>query len=82
VQTKKTIHRLEYRSIVDWLVSKRQLAGLTQEQLARKLNRPQSFVSKIENRERRLDVVEFIELCKELKTSAKEIIDKLQLGIK
>jgi transcriptional regulator with XRE-family HTH domain len=34
-------------------------AGLTQAQLAKKLSKPQSFVSKMERGERRLDVVEF-----------------------
>jgi transcriptional regulator with XRE-family HTH domain len=37
---------------------------MTQQQLADKLSRPQSFVSKIENADRRLDVIEFIEVCR------------------
>ena len=37
---------------------------MTQQQLADKLGRPQSFVSKIENSDRRLDVIEFIEVCR------------------
>ena len=42
----------------------RERAGLTQEELAEKLDRPQSFVSKIESGERRLDIVELEEVCK------------------
>lgn len=34
---------------------------MTQQQLAERLGRPQSYVSKVENGERRLDVVEFVE---------------------
>ena len=39
-------------------------AGLTQVEVAMKLRRPQSFVSKIESGERRVDVVELSELAK------------------
>lgn len=38
-------------------------AGLRQVDLARKLGRPQSFVSKYESGERRLDLVELSEIC-------------------
>lgn len=48
------------------LVSARKNAGLTQAELAKKLNRPQSYVSKYENGERRLDVVEFLEVTEAL----------------
>jgi transcriptional regulator with XRE-family HTH domain len=41
-------------------------AGITQEQLAAKLKRPQSFVSKIEAGERRLDIIELREVCSAL----------------
>jgi transcriptional regulator with XRE-family HTH domain len=45
------------------LVEARRESGLTQVQLAERLSRPQSFVSKVERGERRLDVVEFLELA-------------------
>ena len=45
------------------LVEARAAAGLTQGQLAARLSRPQSFVSKYERGERRLDVAEFIEIA-------------------
>lgn len=41
----------------------RRTAGLTQVELALKLRRPQSFVSKYETGERRLDVIEFLEVA-------------------
>lgn len=46
------------------LVRARMEAGLTQVQLAKRLSRPQSFVSKVERGERRLDLVEFLEVAR------------------
>lgn len=44
----------------------RKEAALTQEQVAKRLKRPQSFVAKYENGERRLDVVEFVEIARKI----------------
>jgi len=38
----------------------REARGITQQELARRLGKPQSYVSKAEMGERRLDVVEFL----------------------
>lgn len=48
------------------LIDARKAKDLTQVELARKLKRPQSFVSKCERGERRLDVVEFFEVARAL----------------
>lgn len=48
------------------LIEARKTKDLTQVELARKLKRPQSFVSKYERGERRLDVVEFFEVTRAL----------------
>jgi transcriptional regulator with XRE-family HTH domain len=45
------------------LTDARRQAGLTQEALAGRLGRPQSFVSKCERGERRLDVIEFLDVA-------------------
>jgi len=42
----------------------RKKSGLTQVELAQKLGRPQSFVSKCESGERRLDILELQDICK------------------
>ena len=42
------------------MIKARKKAGLTQQQLAKRLKKPQSFVAKYEGGERRLDVVEFL----------------------
>ncbi|MDU8359641.1 helix-turn-helix transcriptional regulator [Pseudomonas syringae group sp. J309-1] len=59
----KTIHNTPYQSLLPLLLKARVEAGLTQKELTTKLGRPQSFVSKTENAERRLDVIEFMDLC-------------------
>jgi len=58
-----TIHSDEYRSLVAILRDLRLKAGMTQAELSERLGRPQSFVSKVERGERRLDLVELRQLC-------------------
>jgi len=53
-------------------------AGFTQWELARKLERPQSFVSKYETGERRLDVLELREVCRVLDLSLPDFIARLE----
>jgi transcriptional regulator with XRE-family HTH domain len=48
------------------MVEARKAAGLTQQTLAKKLKRHQSFVAKYETGERRLDVVEFLTITRSL----------------
>jgi len=45
------------------LVVARKAAGLTQVEVAQRLDKPQSFVSKYEHGERRLDFTEFVEIA-------------------
>ena len=59
----KTIRSPRHVHLLDLLIEARLRAGLTQAVLAARLGRPQSFVAKIENGERRIDVVEFAELA-------------------
>jgi transcriptional regulator with XRE-family HTH domain len=54
----KSIYTAEYQRLCALLRELRQEAGLTQVQVAERLGVPQSFVSKYESGERRLDVVE------------------------
>lgn len=59
----RSIHSREYDHFRKLLIDARKKAGLSQAQLAKRLSRPQSFVSKFERGERRLDVVEFREIA-------------------
>lgn len=60
------IHDDRYRRLIDALADARRDAGLTQAELAGKLGRRQQFVSKYEAGERRLDIVEFADIAREL----------------
>jgi transcriptional regulator with XRE-family HTH domain len=55
-----------YKSFRETLISARARTGLTQRDIATHVARPQSFVSKYELGERRLDVVEFIHVARAL----------------
>jgi len=56
----KSLHTREYTALKQWLIRAREAAGLTQQQLADRLGKPQSYVSKIESGERRIDPVELV----------------------
>ena len=60
------------------LADARQAAGLTQVALAKRLGRPQSFVSKFERGERRLDVIEFLDVARALRVDPATIIADLE----
>ncbi|HBZ2047595.1 TPA: helix-turn-helix transcriptional regulator, partial [Klebsiella pneumoniae] len=49
--------------------------GITQSQLAKSLGKPQSFVAKVENGERRLDVIEFAAIARLLSLDPAEILN-------
>jgi len=51
--------------------------GFTQTQLAEKLQRPQSYISKYEKGERRLDLIEINEICKACNTTLVEFVSAL-----
>jgi transcriptional regulator with XRE-family HTH domain len=59
----KSIHRPEYDALRRVLRRTREAAGMTQAEVSLKLDRAQSFVSKIESGVRRLDVLELRDLC-------------------
>lgn len=52
--------------------------GITQLQLANILKKPQSFISKYENGERRIDVYEFIHICRALDENPSSVIERLE----
>ncbi|MEC3911526.1 helix-turn-helix transcriptional regulator [Sphingobium sp. CR2-8] len=64
-------HDPRYKDLIDKLVQARKEKGLSQEGLAKTLGRHQQFVSRYETGERRLDVVEFVDIARTLDVSMK-----------
>lgn len=65
-------------ALAQMLCSLRADLGLRQIDLAEKLGKPQSFISKYESGERRLDLVELNEICRALHVSLSEVASRLE----
>lgn len=74
---KKALYERSYAAFTDLLREERRKASLTQAKLAKKLRRPQSYVSKYERGDRRLDVIEFLEIARAVGFDPGEILNKL-----
>lgn len=72
-----SLHRSDYKALIAELVKARKAVGMTQEELAARLKKPQSYVSKYEKCERRLDVIELIDICKILQIGYNDIIERI-----
>lgn len=66
-----------YASLLDTLVELRKQRGLTQVELARRLGKPQPFVSYIERGERRIDVIEFYAIARALDADPIKVFSSL-----
>jgi transcriptional regulator with XRE-family HTH domain len=62
----KSLKSAEYARLIATLVALRKNADVRQQTLAKKLGRPQSFIAKYEGGERRIDVIEFVEIARAL----------------
>jgi transcriptional regulator with XRE-family HTH domain len=77
----RSVFSSAYAELRDRLVSARLACGLTQVQLAERLGRPQSFVSKIERGERRLDLVELVEITEALGVPAELLVADVRAAL-
>jgi transcriptional regulator with XRE-family HTH domain len=59
----KTIHTERHRKLRELLIAERKAAGLTQTVVAERLGKPPSYVAKYEGGDRRLDVLEFLDVA-------------------
>jgi transcriptional regulator with XRE-family HTH domain len=73
----KSVHSAGLTAFCELMIKARKTAGLTQHQLAKRLSKPQSFVAKYEGGERRVDVVEFIEICKAIEADPNKLLKVL-----
>jgi transcriptional regulator with XRE-family HTH domain len=74
---RKTLRTRGHHTLIGMLVTARERAGLTQRDLAATLRRPRSFVGRMEAGERRIDVIEFIEIARALGADPTELFRKL-----
>lgn len=75
---KKTIHRPEYRELIDALREARIAACLSQDVLAKTLRWTQQKLSSTESCGRRLDIIEFLELAHALGLSPRAAFELLR----
>jgi transcriptional regulator with XRE-family HTH domain len=73
----KSVHSAGQVAFCELMIRARKNADLTQHELAKRLRRPQSFVAKYEGGERRVDVVEFIEICKVIEADPHKLLKAL-----
>jgi HTH-type transcriptional regulator/antitoxin HipB len=73
----RTLQSSRHEALRTFLVDRRKKAGLTQQALAVKLKRYQSFVATVEAGQRRIDVVEFLALAEAIGFDPKEAIRRL-----
>lgn len=74
----KTLNSRRHKSLVDLLIKRREVIGMTQAELAARLGQYQSFVARLESGQRRIDVVEFLELSEILGFDAVQAIKTLK----
>lgn len=74
----KSLHSPRYRAFLTVLREARLRSGLTQEELARRLGETQTFVSKCERGERRIDVVELRAFCQAFGISLRAFVAALE----
>jgi transcriptional regulator with XRE-family HTH domain len=81
-QIPKSVHSEPYQLLIRLLREAREATGLSQEKLAQKLVKPQSYVSKIELSERQINLVELQEWCDALDISLIDFVKQWQAAMK
>lgn len=73
----KSLRSSEHGIFCALMIETRKKAGLTQQQLAKRLRRPQSFVAKYEGGERRIDIVEFLTVVRAMDADPLSVLRSL-----
>jgi transcriptional regulator with XRE-family HTH domain len=71
------VEQSEYVAVGSALADARERAGLTQQELARRLRKPQSFVSSYERGQRRVDVLELLRIVEALAGDPIEVVQDI-----
>lgn len=78
----KTLRSPAHVAFMQTLVDQRKAQGFTQTQLAEVLNKPQSFIAKVETGERRLDVIEFVALSLALNVKPEILLNPVMTALR
>jgi transcriptional regulator with XRE-family HTH domain len=78
----RSLHTREYKIYIGVLVDARRRRGLTQQSLATLLKKPQSFVSKYERGERRLDIPEFLAISRAIGFNPARLLQRIDALIR
>lgn len=62
----KSLYSEKHTKLTNWLKESREAQGMTMRELGAKMNVPHSFIGKVEQGERRLDVCEYVQYCNSL----------------
>jgi len=73
----KTLRSRRHRALCATLVSARKGARLSQQELAARIKTSQTVIARIEIGERRIDVIEFIDLAKALRLDPRTLLTDL-----
>jgi transcriptional regulator with XRE-family HTH domain len=73
----KTIHTERHRKLRALLIAERKAAGLTQAAVAQRLGKPPSYVAKYEGGDRRLDLLEYLDVAAAVGFDPRELIQAL-----
>jgi transcriptional regulator with XRE-family HTH domain len=74
----KTIHSKRHKRLIELVMAERKSAGIRQVQLAKKLKKSQTWIARLEGGERRLDVIELIDLAEAIGFDAPGIVAEVQ----
>ena len=77
----RSLHSEPYSRLLAILIEERRAKGLTQQVVADRLGRPQSYIAKIEGGERRLDLVEFVALARALETEPATLFTQILAAV-
>jgi len=75
---KKTIHTPEYQALLELLREQRVESRVTQVEVAAALGEAQSFVSKCERGERRIDLIDLLRILRAIKVSPDVFLAELE----
>lgn len=74
----KSVHSARHRLIADAIAASRRANGLSQAQVARALGRHQPFIANIESGERRIDLVELLDIAAIIGLDVEDLVRRVR----